>query len=124
MIAGICFETASHRGLTDEYVYAHTPGWLFRQHDMVQAARWSEWTGTISATEIAVTRALAVAFADRKKPAKLPSLPSWREVSQGKPPPKHTQTPFADKIRDANRQAFEEATDASGRGDDTPQDHR
>lgn len=52
--------------------------WLFAQYDLVERARWDEWTGAVAAAETGVIRALAVSFSSKRK--NLPPLPTWKEL--------------------------------------------
>jgi len=97
------FETASHRGLTDADVHAQPVGWLFSQYEMVLRDQWATWTGMVTATEVGLSRVLAVAVSD--KGAKPKPLPTWEQIS-GQPtarsstaPPRHS---FADRLERAN----------------------
>lgn len=76
------FDVASHRGLTDERVQRQRVGWLFSQFEMVQRANFAQWTGMVTATEVALSRVLGPLFAKSKK--KPPPLPTWEQISQGK----------------------------------------
>ena len=88
------FEVASYRHLPDEYLYTKPVRWLFSQFWMIQQANWQTWTGHVTATEVALSRALSVAFSG-KKTAKLPPLPTWDDVST----PKRSALPKSDFVR-------------------------
>lgn len=77
------FEVASHRGLTDLRVHRQPVRWLFSQYELVQRSNFTQWTGMVTATEIALSRVLGQMFA--KKRRSLPPLPTWEQISGGKP---------------------------------------
>jgi hypothetical protein len=77
----LVFEVASYRHLPDECIHTKPVRWLFSQFWMVQQANWQTWTGHVTATEVALSRALAVAFSGKKKAA-LPPLPTWEDMSK------------------------------------------
>lgn len=73
------FEVASHRGLLDEHVHRQRVGWLFSQYEYVQRSMFTQWTGMITATEIALARVLGPMLSEKKK--RLPPLPTWEQIS-------------------------------------------
>jgi hypothetical protein len=103
------FTVASHRGLTDEYIYAKPVGWLFYQYEESHRARYEEWLAGVSGLEIGLMRGLGILLGSKGN--RLPKLPGWDEVSnktraaekaEGKGQPS-----FAEKFARANKIAWE-----------------
>ena len=82
------------------------------------------WTGHVTATEVALSRSLALAFSGRK--AKIPPLPTWAEVSGENRAKKPRKSDFKERFERVNvkRQDSqkEPLDDALEYGDDPSQD--
>ena len=109
------FDVASYRHLPDEYLHGRPVSWLFAQFWSVQRAQWRQWTGMVTATEIALMRGLSAAFSGKDK-AKLKPLPTWAEVSGEKKGKQAARASFAERVERANLRQQDEQKD--GYGDD------
>jgi len=81
---------------------------------MVQQAAWQQWTGMVSATEIAVSRAVAAALV---KDVKLPPLPTWDDLGRSKKKVPEGKSDFVQRFEAVNlqdRRAQQIDVDADG----------
>ncbi len=106
LLEAMLFEVASFRAVTDEYVHRKPVGWLFSQYEAVQRTQWAAWREQVTAVEVGVNRALAVALSGKKK-VKLPPLPTWSEVrdkTKGAQQQQRRQRPaWMEKFEEINR---------------------
>lgn len=66
---------------------------------MVQQANWTQWTGLVTATEIALSRSLTQVLSTKK--VDLPPLPTWDDLGRSKQKTEG-KSDFVNRIEAAN----------------------
>jgi len=69
---------------------------------MVQQANWTEFTGLVTATEIALGRSLAQALSTKK--VDLPPLPTWDDLGRSKKKVPEGKSDFVQRFEAVNLQ--------------------
>jgi len=81
---------------------------------MVQQANWTEFTGLVTATEIALGRSLAQALSTKK--VDLPPLPTWDDLGRRKKKAPEGKSDFVRRFEAVNRKDRDKQRDTDTDG--------